>query len=96
MQPLQGQIENLPPGQVRVALFGGSTVDLPLPRIQFLQRDLTAGSIRIVLDDEQTFAGKLVSLPDVGIPLGPDRDSPSVPLSRIAVMERTPPGGRLF
>ena len=50
----------------------------------------------VTLMDDQSFTGKLVELPKVPIPVTVEERTVTVPLERIALLERTTPGGRLY
>lgn len=94
MEPIRGSVTDLPKGTVRLEILAGTTVNLPLSDVQLMQRDIRGGTATITLADDQTFVGKLVELPKVTLKLGEDKSSVSVPLERVALLERLPPGGR--
>lgn len=90
-QPLRGSVVQLPAGMVRVEVLARKTVDIPLPDVVSLRRDLKAGTVSVTLADGQLFTGKLIQLPDVNIPLEGGRDRRPVPLSRVLDLEFTAP-----
>lgn len=91
--PVRGTLAELPAGNVRVEVLSGSVVSLPLPQVQFMQRDLHRGTVNVTLADGQTFSGKLVELPNISITMGEMNNRVTVPLSNVVVLERPVPAG---
>lgn len=96
MEPIRGNVADLPDGTIKLQIFDGTTVNLPLKSVQSYQRNAARGTAIITLEDDQTFSGKIVDLPKVEIRFAGENPPPAIPLDRIAVLERTPPGGRRF
>jgi len=96
MEPIRGNSTELPQGNIRLEVLNGAVMSLPLQNLQWFQRDTTRGTITLTLNDDQTFTGKLVELPRVTVALENERGKQSVPLDRIAQLERTAPGSRRF
>jgi hypothetical protein len=96
MEPVRGDVEALPEGNIRIEVLPGTSVNIPLPEVQWLQRDLRRGTVSVTLADDQTFSGKLVDLPKVSIKFTGEMPPEPVPLERIVVLERRTPSGRRF
>jgi hypothetical protein len=94
LEPVQGDVQSLPAGTVRVEVLPGSVVSVPLPQVQYLQRDLRRGTITVILADDQTFSGKLLELPKVSIQFAGEKPRAPIPLDRIVVLERRTPSNR--
>jgi len=94
LEPVRGDVQTMPPGNIRVELFPGNVVSVPLPDVQYLQRDLRKGTISVILADDQTFSGKLLELPKVSIQFVGEMPVAPVPLERIVVFERRTPSNR--
>jgi len=96
LEPLRGNLGELPAGNIRLEVLGGAVVNIPLTQVQLYQRDVARGTLRVTLMDEQMFSGKVLELPKVSLSVDTGREKQSIPLDRVAQMERTPPGGRRF
>jgi hypothetical protein len=94
LEPVRGDVQALPAGNIRVELFPGNVVSVPLPDVQYLQRDVRKGTISVILGDDQTFSGKLLELPKVTIQFVGEMPLAPVPLERIIVLERRTPSNR--
>lgn len=94
LEPVRGDVQALPAGNIRVELFPGNVVSVPLPEVQYLQRDVRRGTISVILGDDQTFSGKLLELPKVSITFVGEMPLAPVPLERVVVFERRTPSNR--
>jgi hypothetical protein len=93
-EPIRGDVEKLPDAGVKVELFSGVSVTIPLTEVQVLRRNLASGTISLTLSDEQTFTGKLLELPKVSIAFTGGMPA-ALPLERIVVLERRTGARRL-
>jgi len=94
LEPVRGDVQTMPAGSIRVELFPGNVVSVPLSEVQYLQRNLRKGTISVILADDQTFSGKLLELPKVSIQFVGEMPLAPVPLERIVVFERRTPSNR--
>ncbi len=96
--PIRASVTELPKGIIQLQVLNGVNVSLPLADVQLYQRDLRNNTAVVTLADEQTFTGKVVQLPKVSVALTDQnsRSTASLPLERIALLERVPPAGRRF
>jgi hypothetical protein len=94
MEPVRGNVPDLPAGNVRIEVFEGQTVTVPLPEVRLLQRDVSRGTVAVTLRDEQTFTGRLVELPQVALAVETERGKIEIPLDQVVQFERVLPGGR--
>ncbi len=89
-EPIRGSITQMPAGNVTVEVLAGKTLTVPLTNVEFLRRDLRAGTITLSLADGQTVTGKLRELPKVALAFEDKR--PPIPLERIVQLEVAIPG----
>lgn len=94
LEPVQGDVQTMPAGNIRVEIFPGNTISVPLTQVQYLQRNIRRGTISVILADDQTFSGKLVELPKVSIKFAGEMPIAPIPLERIVVLERRTPSNR--
>ncbi len=96
MEPIRGNVAELPKGSIRLEVFAGKSVSLPLTEVRLLQRDASAGTATVVLRDDQTFTGKLQELPKVNLVVETERGKQTVAMDRVAQFERGTPASRRF
>jgi hypothetical protein len=93
-EPIRGMINQIPPGSIRMELFKGTEVSIPLVDLVSLRRDPAAGTISVTLADNQVFTGRLMDLPKVSLTL--EGSKTPIALDRIVQMEVTvPASGRM-
>lgn len=92
--PVRGDVNALPAGNVRLELFPGTVVTIPLDEVQLFRRDVATGTATVTLSDEQTFSGKLLELPKVNVTFTGENPPPPIPLERVVVLDRRTVGGR--
>lgn len=95
MEPIRGTVTTFPQGNLQLQVLDGKNVALPLQDVLVIQRDETRGTAVVTLADNQTFTGRLLDVPNVNIPITTPTGPVTIPLQRVAFLERTPPGGRL-
>lgn len=93
-EPIRGGVKELPAGNVRLELFAGAAVTVPLSQVQLLRRNLQANTATVTLADDQSFSGKLLELPKVNVTFTGDDAPAPIPLSRVVVLDRRIGGGR--
>lgn len=89
--PVRGSITKMPSGTVRVEVLAGKTLNVPLVDVEYLRRDLKAGTISLTLADGQTVTGKLLELPKVSLTFE-NMQPPAIPMERIVQLEVAVPG----
>lgn len=91
--PIGETVESLPDVAIKVELFPGQTISVPLDAVTYYRRDRRDDSVYILLRDQQVVTGRLLDLPQISIPLDSTRMPRSVDLRDVAVLEiRQPPG----
>jgi hypothetical protein len=95
MEPIRGNVTELPVGDIRVQVLDQTVVGIPTRSVSWFRRDLAAGTITVVLADQQVFTGKLVELPRVSVNVTVGDQKQSIPLERVVALQRTLPGGNL-
>jgi len=93
-EPVRGDVKDLPAGNLRLELFPGAAVTIPLQQVQLLRRNVAAGTASVTLADEQTFSGKLLELPKVSVTFTGEDAPAAIALERVVVLERRTGGGR--
>ena len=93
VDPLQGEIEQLPRGLIRLEPFAGTALTVPVQDVEYLHRDLRSGTISLVLGDGQVYRGKLLELPRVSISLAGDKKMPPIPLEQVVWLDLSGPSG---
>jgi hypothetical protein len=94
MEPIRGNVTDLPNGTIRIEPFGGTVVGVPLEQVQTLQRDVPRGAITVTLADNQALTGKLVEMPHVTLSLDTEGKKQSIPMEQVVQFERLTPGAR--
>lgn len=84
-EPVRGSITQMPAGTIAVEVLAGKRLNVPLTSVEFLRRDLRAGTIALSLADGQTVTGKLLELPKVALAFTDEH--PAIPLERIVQLE---------
>jgi hypothetical protein len=92
-EPIRGDVKALPAGNVKLELFPGATVTVPLSQVQLLRRNLQANTAMITLADDQSFTGKLLELPKVDVTFTGEQAPAPIPLARVVVLDRRTGGG---
>jgi hypothetical protein len=84
----------MPAGAVRIEILPGVVIAAPLADVRSFRRDVAKGTVAVVLEDDQSFVGKLIELPNVSLALKGAGATTSVPLAGIAQFDRAVPGAR--
>jgi hypothetical protein len=92
--PIRGDVKELPAGNVKLELFAGATVNIPLSQVQLLRRNIQSDTAVVTLADEQSFSGKLLELPKVNVTFTGENAPAPIPLARVVVLDRRTGGGR--
>jgi hypothetical protein len=102
IEPIRGQVAQMPKGSIRLEVLKGREMSVPLQEVVSLRRDLAAGTVSVSLADGQLFTGKLLELPKVSFAVQEaGRERPPIALDRVVQLEVTLPaaagrlGGRL-
>ncbi|MGV3723673.1 MAG: hypothetical protein ACO1SX_22475, partial [Actinomycetota bacterium] len=93
-EPIRGDVKALPAGNVKLELFPGATVTVPLSQVQLLRRNLQDNTAMVTLADDQSFSGKLLELPKVNVTFTGEQAPAPIPLARVVVLDRRTGGGR--
>lgn len=94
LEPIRGNTTEMPGGAVRLEILPGVVVAAPLAEMRSFRRDVTRGTVAVVMEDDQSFVGKLVELPNVSLALKGAGATNSVPLAGVAQFDRSVPGAR--
>jgi hypothetical protein len=94
IDPIRGNTTEMPAGAVRLEILPGVVISAPLTDVRSFRRDVARGTVAVVMEDDQSFVGKLVELPSVAIALKGAGATTSVPLAGIAQFDRAVPGAR--
>lgn len=94
IDPIRGNTTEMPAGAVRLEILPGIVIAAPLADMRSFRRDVARGTAAVVMEDDQSFVGKLVELPNVSIALKGAGAVTSVPLAGIAQFDRAVPGAR--
>ncbi len=94
LDPIRGSTTQMPAGAVRIEILPGVIIAAPLAEMRTFRRDLSRGTVSVVMEDDQSFIGKLVELPNANIALTGAGAVTTVPLASIAQFDRAVPGAR--
>lgn len=93
---LSGDVTRLPEGKIRVELFAGKPVEVPLGEVQAFFRDRRIGTVQLTLQDGQVYSGRLASLPAVDLVIRHAGKEMRIPLARVVALELPVPAGGLL
>jgi hypothetical protein len=97
---ISGLTGEMPAGNIRLELFPGNAMQVPLRSVEGMYRDLKNGTVVLDLSTgqpgvTQRLTGKLLELPQVTLRIGEAPDQRSVPLDRVVALQRPAVGRRL-
>jgi hypothetical protein len=94
IDPIRGNTTEMPAGAVRLEILPGVVIAAPLADVRSFRRDVGRGTVAVAMEDDQSFVGKLVELPNVSLSLKGAGATSMVPLAGIAQFDRAVPGAR--